>query len=43
MNWQKFIGIVMVMTGISYLANDWKSIICCVLIGVGGVIYGDAD
>lgn len=46
MNWQKFIGISISVIGaiaIGRLTDDWTVIALAIIIGVGGVIYGDAD
>lgn len=46
MNWQKFIGISMAVLAGSQLDKmyslDWSGFVCIMLIGLGGVIYGDA-
>lgn len=46
MNWQGFIGFCVIMLSINYLGRivelNWQAYICLMLIGIGGVIYGDA-
>lgn len=46
MNWQKFIGMTITLLSMHFIAklvgHDWKILSLALLVGVGGLIYGDA-